>query len=209
MGKYFSILILLIFYSQLSFGQTINEYYISIPVDSTKDCRLKFINDSTVILSTVKRHLSGGQSMTLKFKNSDTAIDIMPKLSSQDSLALDLYKLPYFLRPVIHLTKINNNLIDYSKSLIYVRQKNLKENSSILYIIDGKKFKQKIGKTSGYGIITKTQKSNQRLQRQLKFLNIDNCSIELVRGLNAYNRFGLKYVYGVVVISTKNILKIF
>lgn len=180
-----------------------NDYYVCIPIDSSRDCRLKFVNDTTVGLSTIRRHMSGGLSMTFKFQNSDTAIDIITNLSGQDSFALNTYRITYFLKPIIHLVKIDGGFIDYSKSLIYVRQKDFSDNPDITYIIDGKTFKQKTGKTDGYGLIKKSPKTNKSLQRRLKKLDKDNCSMELVRGLNAYNRFGLKSVYGTIIITTK------
>ncbi len=43
-----------------------------------------------------------------------------------------------------------------------------------------------------------------RVKNKLKGINKDKCTIEFVRGLNAYKRFGIKRVYGAIVITTKN-----
>ncbi len=175
---------------------------MSFPIDSTIDYRLDFANDSTVVISTKSRHMSRGMTQSFKYLTSDTAIDILPKFSTQDSSYLKPFGITYFFRPVIHLTKINEGLVDSDKSLIYIKENNLPKKNTYFYI-DGKKFKQKIDKTSGYGVITKRDRTNQRLMRKLKKLNKDNFTMELVRGLNAYNRFGLKYIYGVIILTTK------
>ena len=71
------------------------------------------------------------------------------------------------------------------------------------YIIDGKTFIQKMGVTDGYGVVKKNPKTNKALQKKLKDVDKDNCTLEIVRGLNAYKRFGIKRVYGVVFITSK------
>lgn len=121
----------------------------------------------------------------------------------QDSLSLNAFGLNYFTEPHIRLTKIDGGLIDYSKSLIYVRQKDFGDNPDVAYIIDGKTFIQDAGVTDGYGLIKKRPKKNKVLYKKLKDVNKDNCTIEIVRGLEAYKRYGIKRVYGAVVITTK------
>jgi hypothetical protein len=200
-----SILLLLsIFISILSFGQKLGDYYVSIPSDSTLNCRLRFLSDSTVELSNVPRHMGGRLTMDFKYTKTDTTIEILPGLlTKQDSLSLNAFGLNYFIKPLIRVTNIDGGFIDYSKSLIYVRQKDFGDNPDVTYIIDGKTFIQDGGVTDGYGLIKKSPKTNKALQKKLKGVNKDNCTIEIVRGLEAYKRFGIKRVYGVVVITTK------
>ena len=101
------------------------------------------------------------------------------------------------------MTKIDGGFIDNSQTLIYVRQKDFGNNPDVAYIIDGKTFIQDVGVTDGYGLIKKSPKTNTALQKKLKGVNKDNCTIEIVRGLEAYKTYGIKRVYGVVVITTK------
>jgi hypothetical protein len=200
-----SILLLLsIFISTLSLGQKLGDYYVSIPSDSTLNCRLRFLSDSTVELSNVPRHIGGRLTMAFKYTKTETTIEILPGLlTKQDSLSLNAFGLNYFIKPVIRLTKIDGGFIDYSKSLIYVRQKDFGDNPDVAYIVDGKIFIQDVGVTDGYGLIKKNPSTNKALQKKLKGVNKDNCTIEIVRGLEAYKRYGIKRVYGVVVITTK------
>lgn len=200
-----SILLLLsIFISTLSLGQKLGDYYVSIPSDSTLNCRLRFLSDSTVELSNVPRHMGGRLTMAFKYTKTETTIEILPGLlTKQDSLSLNAFGLNYFIKPVIRLTKIDGGFIDYSKSLIYVRQKDFGDNPDVAYIVDRKIFIQDVGVTDGYGLIKKNPRTNKALQKKLKGVNKDNCTIEIVRGLEAYKRYGIKRVYGVVVITTK------
>ena len=200
-----SILYLLtIFVSTLSFGQKLGDYYVSISIDSTQGGRLKFLSDSTVELSSIPRHMSPSIKAVYKYTTADTTIQVFPEpVINQDSQASGLYVQSFALKTKIDLTKIDGGFIDYNKSLIYVRQKDFGDNPDMTYIIDGKIFIQDMGVTDGYGLIRKSPKTNKALQKKLKGIDKDNCTLEIVRGLNAYKRFGIKRVYGVIVINSK------
>ena len=196
--------LLFIFIWTHSFGQKVGDYYVSISIDSTQGGRLRFLNDTTVELSSVPRHMSPSLKAVYKYTTADTTIQIFPEqLISRDTQPSGLYVQSFALKTKICLTKIDGGFIDYNKSLIYVRQKNFGDNPDVAYIIDGKTFIQDMGVTDGYGIIKKSPKTNKALQKKLKDLDKDNCAIEIVRGLNAYKRFGIKRVYGAVIITTK------
>lgn len=84
-----------------------------------------------------------------------------------------------------------------------MREKDFGKNPDIAYIIDGETYIQDAGVTDGYGLVKKMPKVNKALQNKLNSINKDKCTIEVVRGLNAYSRFGIKRVYGAIVITTK------
>lgn len=187
-----------------SFGQKLGDYYVSISIDSTQGGRLKFLSDTTVELSSTPRHMSPSLKTVYKYTTADTTIQILSDpVISQDSPQLGLSVQSSTLKTKIILTKIDGGFIDYSNSLIYVRQKDFGYNPYLAYIIYGKTFIQDLGETDGYGLIRKKPKTNKALQKKLKGLDKDNCTIEIVRGLNAYKRFGIKRVYGAVVITTQ------
>ena len=187
-----------------SFGQKLGDYYVSISIDSTQGGRLKFLSDTTVELSSTPRHMSPSLKTVYKYTTADTTIQILSDpVISQDSPQLGLSVQSSTLKTKIILTKIDGGFIDYSNSLIYVRQKDFGYNPYLAYIIYGKTFIQELGETDGYGLIRKKPKTNKALQKKLKGLDKDNCTIEIVRGLNAYKRFGIKRVYGAVVITTQ------
>jgi hypothetical protein len=148
--------------------------------------------------------MGGRLTMVFKYTTTNTTIEILPGLlTKQDSLSLNAFGLIYFIKPFISLTKIDGGFIDNSQTLIYVRQKDFGDNPDVAYIIDGKTFIQDVGVTDGYGLIKKSPKTNKALQKKLKGLNKDNCNIEIVKGLEAYKRYGFKRVYGAVVITTR------
>lgn len=187
-----------------SFGQKFGDYFVSISIDSTQGGRLKFLSDTTIELSSVPRHMSPSLKTVYKYTTTDTTIQIFPEpVISQDSPQKGLYVQSLALKTKIILTKIHGGFIDFNKSLIYVRQKDFGDNPDIAYIIDGRTFIQDVGETDSYGLIRKDPKTNKALRKKLKGLDKDNCTIEIVRGLNAYKRFGIKRVYGAVVITTK------
>jgi hypothetical protein len=186
-----------------SFGQKIGDYYVS--VDSVKSMQIRLLTDSTIEFSTRWRHMSPTVRSVYNYSKTDTTIEI----TSRQSLEIDtlkkgiLFQFPGFDEK-ISLTKINGGFIDTKQSLIYVRQKDFGKKPDIAYIIDGKSFFQDIGETDGYGLLKRKPKRNKQLERKLKGLTKDNCDIEIVKGgLSTYKRFGLKYVYGAVVITTR------
>lgn len=203
MTKHYTFSILFLFLTTILYGQKLGDYYVSISIDSSQGGRLKFLSDTTVELSSVPRHMSPSFKSVFKYTITDTTIQISPEnVISKDSQSSGLYVRHLDLKAKIILTKIDGGFIDYGKSLIYVRQKDFGDNPDIAYIIDGKTFIQDVGVTDGYGLIRKSPKTNKALQKKLKGLDKNNCSIEIVRGLDAYKRFGIKRVYGAVVVTT-------
>lgn len=199
-----TLFLLFILNGALSFGQKMGDYYVPISIDSTGGGRLKFLNDSTVELGSIPRHMSRSIKAIYKYISTDTTIQILPAPDTNgDSQVTGLYIQPFSHKAKIILTKINRGFIDYNKSLIYIRQKDFGDNPDIAYIIDGKTFIQNTGVTDGYGLVRKSPKVNKALQKKLKGINKDNCTFEIVRGLDAYKRFGIERVYGIFIITTK------
>jgi hypothetical protein len=203
MAKLLIIFILILFSFNLSYGQKPGDYYVAVSTDSTQGGRLKFLNDTTVELSSIPRHMSPSIKTVYKYVSTDTTIEILPGIvANKDITPTGIYVQPV-LKTKLTLTKIDRGFIDYSTSLIYVRQKDFPDNPDITYVIDGKSYLQDMGVTDGYGLVKKSPKTNKALQKRLKTIDKDNCTIEIVRGLAAYERFGINRVYGVIVITTK------
>jgi hypothetical protein len=199
-----SILMVLIF--NLSFGQKIGDYYVSFPSDSMKDCRLKFLSDSTVELSNIPRHMSGRFQIVFKYANKSDKIEILTGfISKQDSILLSMWKLNFFIKPWVNLSKIDDGFIDYHNSIIYLRENGLVKKSIRTYIVNGKTFKQDEGETNIYGLTTTHPKKNKILLKELDIIakNPDKFKIEIIKGWKAYQRFGIQTVYGVILISRK------
>lgn len=184
-------------------GQNIGDYYVSISGDNSQGGRLKFLSDSTVELSSMPRHMSPSIKRVYKYIATDTTIKIFPELFRNcDSNAAGIYIQSFVFDTVISLTKIKGGFVDDNNSLVFVRQKDFGNNPDIAYKVDGKTYIQDMGVTDGYGLIRRYPKANKALQKRLRGLSKDNCIIEFVKGLNAYKRFGIERVYGVIVITT-------
>lgn len=187
----------------LTYGQRLGDYYVAISMDSTQGGRLKFLTDTTVELSSIPRHMSPSLKTVYKYVSTDTTIEILPSMiTNKDVTPPGIYVQPV-LKTKLTLTKIGRGFIDYSKSLIYVRQKDFPANPVVAYVIDGKTYIQDMGVTDGYGLIKKSPKTNKALQKRLKAIDKDDYIIEIVRGLAAYKRFGIDRVYGVIVFTAK------
>jgi hypothetical protein len=203
MTKYLTLFLFVFFSAFVSYGQALGDYYVSISMDNVQGGRLKFISDTTVELSSMPRHMSPSLKTVYKYISNDTTIEILPSTDREIIRPPEIYVRQSVLETKSILTKIAGGFIDYNRSLIYVRQRDFPANPDITYIIDGKAYRQDMGVTDGYGLIRKSPKKNKALQKRLKTIDKDNCTIEIVRGLAAYERFGIDKVYGVIVITTK------
>jgi hypothetical protein len=201
--------LLVLFYPKISDGQEIGSYYISIPSDKSFNSTLMFLTDSTVELSDIPRHMSRTFSIVLKYIKSDSGTTILTtqKVVS-DSLHLILFGYHNADKKNIKLSKINEGLISFEDSLIFLRQKQTsgkRGDYKLAYIINGRTYMLNMGHTNGYGIVKKKPKRNRQLERKLKIVakNSDKYNVEFLKGLKAYIKVGIKYVSGVVLISEK------
>jgi hypothetical protein len=185
-----------------SFGQKIGDYYVT--VDSLRSLQFRLLTDSTIEFSTIWRHMSPSRKAVYNYYITDTTIEILPiQLTERDTLQNGIVIDFLNIKENMSLLKIDGGFIDNNQSLIYIRQKDFGKNPALAYIVDGKTFFQDNGVTDGYGLLKRKPKLNRPLQRKLKGLSKDNCNIEIVKGgLNSYRRFGIKYVYGAIVITT-------
>lgn len=70
-----------------------------------------------------------------------------------------------------------------------------------IYSIDGKIYKQKRAKTDGYGLVRRDYRPNKKLEQRVKQIDPDNCKITVLRGKEAYDKYGLIGMNGVIEIS--------
>lgn len=203
MTRQLILLLIIVTISIRSYGQKIGDYYV--PIDSLRGMQFRLLSDSSIEFSTIWRHMSPSRKAVYNYYSTDTTIEILPRqLTDNDTLQKGITIQFLNLKETLSLKKIDRGFIDNNQSLIYVRQKDFGKNPDLAYIIDGKTFFQDIGETNGYGLLKRKPKRNIQLQRKLKGLTKENCDIEIVKGgLNSYRRFGMKYVYGAVVITTR------
>lgn len=195
--------IILISKFTLSNAQRTGEYYNTVA--SNAHYRFKVINDSLVELGNIPTHMS--RNCTSKFIYATTKKGIIiftDNPFSQDSSSSYNCKFK-FVNSEVNLIKIDNGFVNEKDSLIYVRDRDYYANHRLLILLNGKKFTIDLGKTNGYGIITKSPKHNRRLANQLKMFesDFDKYTFQSYSGYEAFQRFGFKNVYGVWVINSK------
>ncbi len=93
-------------------------------------------------------------------------------------------------------------LFDIVSGFTYV-DNNLVSDKYDIYSVNGKIYKQKRAKTDGYGLVRKDYRPNQKLKKRIKEINADNYKITILRGREAYNKYGLIGMNGVIEITER------
>ena len=127
--------------------------------------------------------------------NQDT-IYIQPADSDTNNKTLKRLKESKFL------VNGDNQLFDIVSGYTYVDNNSASDKYDI-YSIDGKIYKQKRVKTDGYGLVRKSYRPNKKLRKRIKEFNADNCEITVLRGKEAYDKYGLIGIDGVIEIAEK------
>lgn len=96
----------------------------------------------------------------------------------------------------------DGKLFDVISGYTYVDTKLVSDTYDI-YSIDGEIYKQRKAKTDGYGLVRKDYRPNQKLKRRIKELNPDNLRVAILRGKEAYDKYGLIGMNGVIEITEK------
>jgi hypothetical protein len=96
----------------------------------------------------------------------------------------------------------DRQILDIVSGYAYVDSELISDKYDI-YSIDGKIYKQKRVKTDGYGLVRKDYRPNQKLKKRVKQIDADNCKITVLRGKEAYDKYGLIGMNGVIEIEEK------
>jgi len=183
--------------SKFSLGQKLKDPYEAIPSNSAHEsCILTLINDSIAEFRNIRTHMGLDFKSSFRYIKTDTTITIIyDTISKRDIFYKPPYLSKYFNHNRITLTKIKDGFIDSLNSLIYIRRSALPKNPDLFYLIDDKFYRQK----------RKSPKMNKRLQKKLKLISndLDNYSFEMATGLKAYQKFGIKHIFGVIVLTRK------
>ena len=123
----------------------------------------------------------------------------------QDSIALINLHWKQFLHTDT-LVIDDKAIIDSSSKILYVIYNDFKKKYFLTYIIDGIIYKQETGLSDALGIIMGDHKDNKELKNKLKSMkdDLDNYTIHVYQGLEAYKKFGYDCVFGVIVLQRKN-----
>ncbi|UOQ52514.1 hypothetical protein [Hymenobacter cellulosivorans] len=147
--------------------------------------------------------MSPSSKAVYTYQSTDTTLKILVNQPiPQGTPPAGIYAQQPEFMSTLTLTKIDGGFIDDDRSIIYIRAKDFPKKPYTIYIIDGKTYRQHIAITDGYGLVKRTPKANNALQKKLKTLNKDHCKIEILRGFAAYKMLGIKMVHGVIIIDT-------
>jgi len=95
-------------------------------------------------------------------------------------------------------------LLDTTLRTIYVQQQDFRKYN-LLYVINGVRYKQRTGMADAYGVIKGNFQDNNSLKKRLKEIlpSINDYDVRVYSGLDAYRKFGYRYVFGVIELSLK------
>lgn len=143
--------------------------------------------------------------MTFNYKRTGNQIEILNnKILPTDSIALSNYGLTQFLSKET-FKRDKRAIVDTFAKMVYVLYKDFIKRYYLTYIIDGISYKQETGLSDAYGIIKNNPKENKTLKEKLTSIktSLDNYTVNVYKGLDAYKRFGYDSVFGVIVLRQK------
>lgn len=100
------------------------------------------------------------------------------------------------------IVKSDKIIYDWVSGYTYVDKKSIDDRHTI-YAVDGEIFKQKATKINGYGLVVKDYKTNGRLRRKIKQIDVDKYTVNILKGKSAYDKYGLIGMNGVIEIEQK------
>lgn len=195
---------------QSGYSQKLKKSYFGITSDSTQSRHvLIFSADSTVELNSIPRHMSRQFKLTFAYHSKNEMITISPiRLTESDRISLINHGFGMFQNTVI--LKIDRKaLVDEHNQTVYILYKNYYPRYKILTLLDNKKFIIKASHPNSYGLVTRRDRGNiwlrLRSKKMLERMAKDPDSFEVrnFSGIEAYRRFGYKYVFGVIEMSTR------
>lgn len=188
-------------------AQKLNKIYYGVSSDSSHhEHLLEFKTDTTLEISTFPRHMSRQFKLILNYKRTGNTIKIFHQnITQTDSISLLKNRLSQFANNTTF--KLDKRaIVDTSSKIVYVIYKDFSKKYFLTYIIDGNIYKKESGLADVYGIIKNNPKENAALRTKLTSLNdsIDNYTIKVYKGFDAYNKFGYNCVFGVIEFQQKN-----
>lgn len=201
--------IILSFLSINIFGQKQNDFYTSFSESVIKHT-LDFDENGIVRISSIRKHMSPFYSLNGTYKKVGDSIYIkFEKINSSDLTKAREFGFEMFSEIELSLYQNGSELIDPKNRTVYVTSKKLKrrkiKRKSITFI-NGKKYIYERWVTDGYGLIRWEPRKNKRYEKAFSKVleNIDEYETSVIRGLTAYEKFGLIGINGVSIIKRKN-----
>ena len=187
-------------------AQKIGTLYYGVSSDSLyRGHQIEFKTDTSLELSSFPRHMSQQFRLTLNYKKTDKTLEIYnTNVSKGDSIALINHGFKQYLNNTI-LTIEGKALRDDLNNLVYVLHKDFKKKYYLIYLIDGKMYKQETGLSDSYGLINNRGRENKELKHKMTSMkdDLNNYDLKIYKGLDAYKKFGYERVFGVIELKRK------
>lgn len=202
-------LIILSFLSVNTFGQKQNDFYTSFSESVIKHT-LNFDENGVVRISSIRRHMSPFYSLNGTYKKVGDSIYIkIGKINSFDLPEAKKFGFESFNEMELVLYQDGSELIDPKNRTVYVtsrkmNRKKIKRKS--IAFIDEKKYVYERLVTDGYGLIRREARKNKGFEKAFTEVleNPDEYETKVIRGLTAYEKFGLIGINGVSIMNKKN-----
>mgnify|MGYP006130835291 FL=1 len=194
---------------QYSFGQNQNDFYTSFSESGIKH-NLNFDENDIVRIGSIRRHMSPFYDLVGTYKKRGDSIYIkMQKINSFELQKAEKFGFESFSEMELILYQNGSELIDPKNRTVYVTSRKLnrkKIKRKSIAFIDNKKFIYERLVTDGYGLIRREPRKNKRFNKALAEVleNPDNYETEVIRGLTAYEKYGLIGINGVSIMNKKN-----
>ena len=149
--------------------------------------------------------MSQGFRIVLKYKKEKNKIILVDNVFSfEDSSKLVSNGFEQFLSETTLIRKADF-WINEEHNVFYASNKKFERKYNLLYIINGKKYRQETSSPNSYGLLPNNINENKVLKDTLAALNdkMEYHTINIYKGLSAYRKYGKNYIYGVILIERK------
>lgn len=195
------ILMTIVFTGQNLYSQQLNVQYYIISNDTLhQDHYLTFKCDSVVELTNVPRHMNQRVKLKLPYIKNNNDLTIICSKKNNDSTLIQ----EFGFENGKELTVRGRALISADSAEVYIIRNDFKKNPDMIAIFDSQEYRVDMGESNSYGLIEKTPKGNIRLKRKMKSIkNSEGYEIKVVKGFEAYKKYGYDYAFGVLEIRKK------
>ena len=202
-------LIIICLIIQYSFGQKENDFYTSFS-ESGIQHNLNFDKNGIVLIGNIRRHMSPFYNLVGTYEKRGDSIYIkIQEINAGELSKAKKLGFESFSEMELVLYVNGSELIDLKNRTVYVTSRKLnrkKIKRKSIAFIDNKKYIYERPITDGYGLIRRKPRKNKRFEKVLaKVLrNPDNYERRIIRGLTAYEKYGIIGINGVSIMNKKN-----
>lgn len=187
-------------------AQRVGVVYYAISSDSLHHGhQIMFKDDRTLEVSSLPRHMSQQFRLRLNYTKTGNTVRIYnARTLKTDSIALLNHGLSQYL-DTLELTVDGKALTDNLNHVVYVRYKDFEKKYYLVYLIDGKVYKEEVGLSDAYGLSKNKAKENKVLKDKMTSIkdDLDKYDVKIYKGLDAYKKFGYERVFGVIELRRK------